>query len=291
MDNPTKPKFWSLATHKIVKIKSNPRELFDIPKLLFSYFIESKHQRRFIANYTEDLKGTHSSRRINSIINKRNLRMIRYLEIGVAHGYTFQAIKSDFKIGVDPFPKSRIKKSLENYKIIPKTSDNFFESNEEKFDLIFIDGMHTFRQTYSDILNSLNCLAPGGVLLVDDVIPGDRFSALPDIEQCRNERIIAGDELETWSGDVFKSIIALRELHPNLNIATIITPDHPQSLIWKHPQGSENYNLAQDLENCHRFSDIVYEDFFADLFDVNRIFNFQLEWNAINQYLNIVSQS
>jgi hypothetical protein len=291
MDNPTKPNFWSLATNKIVKIKSNPKELFDIPKLLISYFVELKHQRRFIANYLDDLKGTHSSRRINSIINKRNLKMIRYLEIGVAHGYTFQAIKSDFKIGVDPFPKSRIKNSLENFKIIPKTSDNFFESNKQKFDLIFVDGMHTFKQTYSDLLNSLNSLAPGGVLLVDDVLPGDRFSAMPDINQCRRDRIIAGEELETWSGDVFKSIIALKELHPNLEIATIITPDHPQSLIWKNQLDSETFNLAQDSEGFHRFSDIVYEDFFADLFEINRIFNFQLEWNAINQYLKIAPQN
>ena len=38
------------------------------------------------------------------------------------------------------------------------TSDEFFKSNNEFFDLIFLDGLHTYEQTIKDIDNSIQII-------------------------------------------------------------------------------------------------------------------------------------
>lgn len=285
MDTPKKNSFKILAARKLKKILVNPIQILDLPKLLLIYIREFLHQRRFIDDYRSTLKGTHSSRRINSIIRKRNLKNLKYLEIGIAHGYTFEAVRTDYKIGVDPFPKSRIKKQTSRMKIDNRNSDDFFASNSQSFDFIFVDGMHTFEQSYTDLINSLNSITSRGVVLVDDVIPGDKYSAMPDIALCNKERMKDGEELETWSGDVFKSIIMLKDLHPNIEIRTIISPNHPQSLVWISPKHKEIFDLQKDLEFLKEYTSIDYEDFFKDLFEVNKFFNLSMEWQAINNYI------
>ena len=49
------------------------------------------------------------------------------------------------------------------------TSDKFFKDNE-KFDIIFIDGLHTFEQTIKDIDNSIKFLRDKGVILIHDCL-------------------------------------------------------------------------------------------------------------------------
>lgn len=48
------------------------------------------------------------------------------------------------------------------------TSDEFFETNEESFDFIYIDGDHTRAQVAKDAENADRCLKVGGVLAFDD---------------------------------------------------------------------------------------------------------------------------
>jgi hypothetical protein len=285
MENPQKSKFTTLLIRKQKKIQKNPIEILSLPKLMVNYYREQRHQRRFIRGYGSYLKGTHSSRRINAIIYKKMIRNANYLEIGVAHGYTFEAVRTDLKTGVDPFPKSRVKGKSRGITIKPMTSDEFFSSNKQFFDIIFIDGMHTFKQSYCDLVNAIKILAPKGVILVDDVLPGDKYSALPDIQMCNSERLKMGEELETWSGDVFKSIIMLRELHPAVKVSTIISPNHPQSLVWLSSESSEEFDVAADLKKIENYTNINYEEYFSDLARVSSTFNFQLEWNSINRYL------
>ena len=94
---------------------------------------------------------SHTSPRtkiINWIINNRNYK--RYLEIGVYDpNKNFNKIKIPFKISVDPGKEGL---SEATYTL---TSDEFFKQNTEKYDIIFIDGLHESEQVYRDIMNSL----------------------------------------------------------------------------------------------------------------------------------------
>jgi hypothetical protein len=47
-------------------------------------------------------------------------------------------------------------------------SDNFFYNNEDFFDMIYLDGSHNEDQVFRDLINSLDVLSTGGVIIVDD---------------------------------------------------------------------------------------------------------------------------
>lgn len=72
----------------------------------------------------------------------------KYLEIGVFNNESFNSIPllAKNKFGVDLLQGGNIR----------KTSDDFFISNQNKYNVIFIDGLHEYAQFQRDILNSLN---------------------------------------------------------------------------------------------------------------------------------------
>ena len=107
-----------------------------------------------------------------------------YLEIGVQHGENFSAIRCESKIGVDPDKKASATKLM--------TSDTFFTHNEDKFDLIFIDGEHTHSQSFKDFENALNHLNDGGCIAFHDTLPHNLQYTQPD-----------------WCGEVWKTATKL----------------------------------------------------------------------------------
>ena len=72
----------------------------------------------------------------------------RYLEIGCDNNICFNSIPVINKIGVDPDRGGNIK----------DTSDNFFKNNKNRFDVIFIDGLHIYEQCRRDVINALKVL-------------------------------------------------------------------------------------------------------------------------------------
>ena len=120
-----------------------------------------------------------------------------YLEIGCDRDQLFSKVKIQNKIGVDPFSGGTVR----------KTSDKFFLENNEKFDIVFIDGLHIYSQVKKDILNSVQCLKPNGIVLVHDCMPDSiGKQAVPRYKM-------------QWNGDVWKAIVDLRQ-HDNLEIFT-----------------------------------------------------------------------
>lgn len=51
---------------------------------------------------------------------------------------------------------------------IKTTSDNFFKSNSELYDFIYVDGDHTAYGVIKDAVSSYECLKVGGILAFDD---------------------------------------------------------------------------------------------------------------------------
>jgi hypothetical protein len=126
-----------------------------------------------------------------------------YLEIGVNDGGNFERVHCAYKVGVDPSDKyDKI-----TYNI---TSDEFFAQNDEKFDIVFIDGLHVSDQVIKDIQNSLNVLNPLGTIIMHDCLPNSEAA------QSR-ERL--GDH---WNGDVWKAFAHYRK-NPDLVMFTVNT--------------------------------------------------------------------
>lgn len=142
---------------------------------------------------------------INSLIKKNNYK--RYLEIGVRDGECFNRIECEFKEGVDPDKNSHATLHL--------TSDEFFETalrTPFKFDLIFIDGLHHADQVEKDILNSLDCLADGGTIVMHDCLPtSKRMQEIPMTSQ------------QEWTGNTWMAYLKLRVTRPDLTMHVVDT--------------------------------------------------------------------
>ena len=137
---------------------------------------------------------------INGLIKKNNYK--NYLELGVQAGHCFRAIECENKTGVDPDKGSAA--------TIHKLSDEFFNDNKEKFDIIFIDGLHHAEQVEKDILNSLACLSEGGTIVMHDCLPtSKRMQEIPLQEQ--NE----------WTGDTWRAYLTYRRIMPELSMCVV----------------------------------------------------------------------
>jgi len=168
---------------------------------------------------------------INSYIKKYNYTS--YLEIGVntpaQPGYNWDNIIVKKKHGVDPAPETKATFLV--------TSDEFFDTHiTEKYDIIFIDGLHLFEQVYKDITHSLKWLNQNGTIIVHDCNP------IKEITQ-RRER--ASD---TWHGDVWKAILKLRTEDSNIEIFTVDTDEGCtvirrgyQELYTENPRNEDRY--------------------------------------------------
>lgn len=124
---------------------------------------------------------------LNELIRQRNVT--HYLEVGVGNEQdNFAHINCAHKIGVDPRPVTTFWGS----------SDAFFAQNQDTFDLIFIDGLHTEAQVLTDVNHALCCLTVGGQIVLHDCLP-------PDAWHQRDHDWF--QEGEAWNGQVWKAAL------------------------------------------------------------------------------------
>lgn len=155
---------------------------------------------------------------INKVVKKFGFK--NYLEIGVFFPEDcFDKIEVENKDGVDPGvenPKNPVKYQME--------SDSFFERLEDglldlpadhKWDLIFIDGLHTADQVLKDIENSLNHLNDGGYIMLHDCNP-------PTYLHQREDYLWEGKYLP-WNGTVWKALYYLRTHRRDLKVGVVNT--------------------------------------------------------------------
>jgi hypothetical protein len=187
---------------------------------------------------------------INRLIVKNNYKS--YLEIGIGDAVNYNQVSCEKKNNVDP--------CFDNYdsqaeaRIVNRcTSDDFFKTNTEKFDIIFIDGLHEYEQVHRDIINSLNSLNEGGVVLCHDMLPPSEWHQRPPAEY-------AGGE---WNGDCWKAIARLRLEESNLSIITVDT-DWGVGIIRKKENG--NLKIGKTVEEVTNYS--FYESTRNDLMNV-----------------------
>ena len=168
---------------------------------------------------------------IQNILNTKNYDS--YLEIGTFKNELFDQITCKKKIGVDPAFGGNIR----------KTSDQFFLDNKDKFDLIFIDGLHHYKQVKKDIINSLEALNNGGIILMHDCMPKDYYyQAVP---RCQYE----------WNGDTWKAFLEFRA-KSNID-AYCCYADQGIGVILKRPNKNK---LNVNLKDFSKFDFNDYTD-------------------------------
>jgi predicted O-methyltransferase YrrM len=106
-----------------------------------------------------------------------------YLEIGCASNLLFDTVAASVKVGVDPSQGGTHR----------MTSDAFFAQNRDRFDVVFIDGLHLYEQVRRDVVNALAVVRPGGWIALHDMFPRDWIEEhVPQISTSR------------WTGDGWK---------------------------------------------------------------------------------------
>lgn len=124
-----------------------------------------------------------------------------YLEIGVHAGETMRRLSPHCArlTGVDPDPQDLSPLAgIPNIRFLRQTSDGYFSENQQdRHDLIFIDGMHERSQFLRDVSNSLMALNEGGLIVAHDTLPpsldytvptlcGDAYLGAIDLRSDRN---------------------------------------------------------------------------------------------------------
>ena len=164
-----------------------------------------------------------------------------YLEIGVYAGGTFFEVDVARKVAVDVKFRFDVNERRDpRAAFFEMTSDAYFlgPGAEERFDLIFLDGLHTFEQTLIDLNASLLLSHERSAILVDDTVPSDVYSALPNQRQAIKFRQKAGGKGRGWHGDVFKLVVYIHDFLPMLSYCTINTGGNQQTLVWREPRPS-----------------------------------------------------
>ena len=155
-----------------------------VPLILNPYYYIKKIKKKLINNFFEyDNKPYNRLSLISLALNQTILRKsyedCHYLEIGCFDNKAFDTIPLPLnqKIGVDPFRGGTHK----------MTSDEFFSENKKFFDVIFIDGLHTYEQCSKDVINSMKFLNENGIIILHDMLPRSKT-----------------EETQEYSGDVWK---------------------------------------------------------------------------------------
>jgi hypothetical protein len=162
---------------------------------------------------------------LNHLADKYKLE--RYLEIGVQNpSINFDKIRVPFKIGIDPNPAANaticktsdeffswlkqysgvshgpldneVKRIKDNFVVSENVSNKTISLNA-KFDLIFIDGLHTAEQVKKDFENALKILSPDGFIVLHDCNP----------EKEEHTIVPRPTERGHWNGDVWKFAVAM----------------------------------------------------------------------------------
>tara|TARA_B100000401_G_C52761518_1_gene698426 strand:- start:29 stop:709 length:681 start_codon:yes stop_codon:yes gene_type:complete len=195
-------------------------------KVYYNLFVENT-QKKIDFNFPDNLKRWDL---VQEIIRKKKYK--KYLEIGCDDDQLFSKIDLELKIGVDPVSGGNVR----------STSDVFFESNNENFDIVFIDGLHEYDQVKKDIINSLNFLNNDGIILLHDCLPSEM--SLQAVPRYRHK----------WNGDVWKALVEFRK-HKNLEIFTCKI-DYGISMIKK----KENSDIL--LDQIKNYKNLKFLDFY-----------------------------
>ena len=207
------------------------------------------------------------SQRINCLIEAFGSE-VSYLEIGVETGKTLFTVDATTRVGVDPFPAFSRQDLPSDVEFHAKTSDVFFQELEpsRSFDIVLVDGLHHWQQALLDIQNSFTRLEPGGIVLVDDVLPVDEVSAHPSetfARQARRDGVVKHD---FWYGDTWKALLAIDLFVPQIQFVVMgnrSLRNHGVAFLWRKKQSLDEALEGLTKSQIDQVEATQFETFFV----------------------------
>jgi hypothetical protein len=164
----------------------------------------------------------------------RILQPATYLEIGTLNGETLELAHCK-SIAVDPAFE------LDRNVLVGKPVCHFFQTTSEEFfathnpsaylgasiELAFLDGLHHYEVLLNDFFQTEKHCKPDSVVLLHDCIPTDLHVARRDRSDLSQAAL--SQHADWWAGDVWKTLMLLRTLRPDLRICAFDAP--PTGLV------------------------------------------------------------
>jgi hypothetical protein len=174
--------------------------------------------------YNDNCLPDHDGENYRSVLERLHteLNPISYLEIGTLTGGTLNLSKAP-SISIDP--KFQIATEVIGQKPLclfyQMESDRFFENYDPKailgarLDFAFLDGMHRCEFLLRDFMNAERNSASHGVIALHDCLPVE----IPMTDRTQNGTApIAPHRGGWWTGDVWRTVLALKRHRRDLNI-------------------------------------------------------------------------
>ena len=187
-----------------------------------------------------------------------------YLEVGVHSGETFDQVRAARKVAVDPafrFDAAAAAAADPTAVFHEVTSDAFFAERcpaDTRFDVVFLDGLHTYEQTLRDLMNTLARTRPDSVIVIDDVRPSGYPASLHD--HARFEQIYATvpGTSPAWMGDVYRLVWFIAAFMPAWSYATV-AENHGQLVLWREPRGEPSLDATVEGTARVSYAQVVLE--------------------------------
>lgn len=212
------------------------------------HYIDAKRKTR------NEISKSPSRTEIINLLLSLSQNDTTYLEIGVRNpAHNFNHIKASTKYSVDPGLEF-----IENPATFKMTSDEFFQklsanevlSNDIKFDVIFIDGLHLAQQVDKDIENAINYIKDDGFIVLHDCNPPTEWHARESFSYSNAPAEIF------WNGTTWKAFLKWR-FKSSINSCCIDSD-------WGVGILSKNYQIGKNIQSTNPF-------FEFSLFEENRI--------------------
>ena len=161
-------------------------------------------------SFYPDSSGGHEHV-ILHVLHKTNCQ--NFLELGIYKGDIIRNASTFVKncVGVDIVDNIGESK---NFTFFKSTTDDFFKTNNLKFDIIFIDADHKYSSCIKDFENSLKILNYNGIIFIHDTDPiSIKYT---DFGYC---------------GDSYKMNKYIYDNHPELDLITLPMTEAGLSLV------------------------------------------------------------
>lgn len=236
-------KYVNYRLHGLWKIANSE---FNDSRFDSAYWFHSRRGEEILGTLPYDWDACQHNRTAVILHLLGKLKVQKYLEVGCHKNENFACIPLIDKVGVDPAAGGTHR----------MTSDQFFSSNTDCFDLIFLDGLHTYEQVRKDILNALNCLNQGGAIVLHDMLP----------MSWRTQRVprISG----IWNGDVWKAAFEF-SIAEGIDLK-VVTVDHGVGVLSRTSVKKAIPDFTFDpatadfaffLQNYRKLQLVSYEEF------------------------------
>lgn len=189
---------------KMFLLKIKPIKYYVTGRNFFNdlYFLEVQKKS------SQEISKKPSRSEIINYLLSINERPSFYLEIGVRNpAHNFNHIQATNKYSVDPgfeFKRNPVDFKMTSDSFFKRVSNNEILSNDIKFDVIFIDGLHLAEQVDRDIINSLKYIKDDGFIVLHDCNPPTEWHARERF------RYFYTPAQHYWNGTTWKAFLKWR---------------------------------------------------------------------------------